>query len=195
MRVIKTIFAVILLLVGLLCAVVDLGVLVRHDSTEDWVGFIISSTVGIVTITLGVRTLYRLRAPSPGASIPTGNPTVAKAASVTRTSKRSSPTLLGTLVKGAAVLAAVGIAKDQADRAKRSRPKNYQCDKCGTAIQSGQQPAYVKCRSGGYHNWQNLGLVGSINYECGKCGVTVKSAEAPAFVRCPTGAYHDWNRL
>lgn len=85
--------------------------------------------------------------------------------------------------------------KDQADRAKRSRPKNYQCDKCGTAIQSGQQPAYVKCRSGGYHNWQNLGLVGSINYECGKCGVTVKSAEAPAFVRCPTGAYHDWNRL
>ena len=198
MKAMKRALAVILLLVGLLFALVAISVLSDNDTTGEptnWVGFCTSSSIGIVGIALGVRTLLRLRAPSPTASRFAGNQTVAKVANVTKAPQRSSPSIFSSLVKGVAMLAAVGVAVDQVERAKRSREKNYQCDKCGTAIQSGQQPTMSRCPSGGYHSWNNLGLVGATNYQCGKCRVTVKSAERPEVVRCPAGAYHDWNRL
>ena len=198
MKTLKIVLAVILLLVGLLFSIVAIGVLSDHDTTGEptnWLGFCTSASIGIAAVILGVRTLLRLRAPPTSAGRSTSEQTGTKVATVSRTEKRASPSLLGKLIKAGALLAAAGIAADQAKRAARSREKNFQCDKCGTAIQAGQQPNMTKCPAGGYHSWNNLGLVGTTNYQCGKCRVAIKSDRRPELVRCPAGSYHDWNRL
>src|SRR5580658_5762171 len=116
MKALKIVLAVILLLVGLLFSLVALGVLSDHDTTGEptnWLGFCTSASIGIVAVVLGVRTLLRLRKPSPSTGIATRDQTNSKAATVAISSKKSSRSLLGTLVRGGALIAAAGIAADQ----------------------------------------------------------------------------------
>jgi DNA-directed RNA polymerase subunit RPC12/RpoP len=193
MRVLKILLSVILLLVGLLFTLVAISVLSDHDSTGEptnWLGFIVSTTIGTLSIALGVRTLYRLRAPSSGASRPSSQ------TSARQTPSRSSLSILMKILKGGAILVAAGAASEYAKRqAARSREVNYQCDKCGTAIQSAQQPSVFRCPNGGHHSWHNLGAVGGTNYQCSKCRVTIKCDQNPSVFGCPAGSHHNWNRL
>jgi DNA-directed RNA polymerase subunit RPC12/RpoP len=79
--------------------------------------------------------------------------------------------------------------------------KNYLCRKCKTHIESASQPSNYNCPSGGlnsFHEWTNLGDVGSTNYQCKKCGVLVHSASTPSTYNCPTGglnSFHQWTKL
>ena len=77
--------------------------------------------------------------------------------------------------------------------------KNYQCRKCGTAIQSGSTPSSSGCPSGNavMHSWTNLGETGNNNYQCKKCGTVLQSERTPSSSGCPSGsaAMHTWNKI
>ena len=73
--------------------------------------------------------------------------------------------------------------------------KNYQCKKCATLLQSGKQPNNAGCPSGSFHQWSNLGDVGSTNYQCKKCAVLVQVNRQPSGAGCPEGSFHQWSRL
>jgi len=73
--------------------------------------------------------------------------------------------------------------------------KNYQCSKCGTALQSDKTPSTFNCPKGGYHQWTDLGEVGPNNYQCKKCGLLLKSKNTPSASNCPSGGYHQWTKL
>ncbi len=74
--------------------------------------------------------------------------------------------------------------------------KNYYCPKCGTHIESVNQPLMGTCPSGGGHHWHCLGEVGDRNYQCSKCGLVVKSKNTPyGNVPCKNGGGHNWKRI
>ncbi len=73
--------------------------------------------------------------------------------------------------------------------------KNYQCNKCGTLINSQSRPAVFGCPSGGHHQWTDLGESGNIPYQCSKCGTLINSHSRPAVFGCPSGGHHQWNKL
>ncbi len=73
--------------------------------------------------------------------------------------------------------------------------KNYCCSKCGTHIESVNQPFMGNCKEGGGHSWKCLGEVGEKNYQCSKCGLVVKSKDTPYNASCKNGGGHNWKRL
>ncbi len=73
--------------------------------------------------------------------------------------------------------------------------KNYQCKKCATLIQNTKQPSSSGCPEGGFHQWTNLGDVGSVNYQCKKCATLVQSNRQPSSSGCPSGGFHQWTKL
>ncbi len=73
--------------------------------------------------------------------------------------------------------------------------KNYQCKKCGTALQSNSTPNPNGCPSGGSHTWTNLGEVGTVNYQCKKCALLLKSKSIPSPNGCLKGGSHQWTKL
>lgn len=78
---------------------------------------------------------------------------------------------------------------------KTGGQKNYQCTKCGTLIQSDSKPSSLNCRSGGTHQWQDLGAVGTENYQCTKCRIHVESQQKPHTISCTSGGTHQWQDL
>ena len=70
---------------------------------------------------------------------------------------------------------------------------NYQCKNCGTLIQANSTPPSVGCPKG-YHDWYDLGTVGTKNYQCKNCGTLIQANSTPPSVGCPKG-YHDWYEL
>ena len=72
---------------------------------------------------------------------------------------------------------------------------NYQCDRCEVLIQSDRLPTPIGCPRWSFHNWRNLGAVGSTNYQCKQCGTLVKSELTPSYSGCPRGGFHQWNKL
>ena len=73
--------------------------------------------------------------------------------------------------------------------------KNYQCTKCGTLMQSTSRPSTLGCRSGGSHQWNELGPIGNENYQCIKCKLHVESHQRPSTLGCTAGGSHQWNDL
>ncbi|MGC8846496.1 MAG: hypothetical protein ACP5QY_11675, partial [Candidatus Hydrogenedens sp.] len=56
--------------------------------------------------------------------------------------------------------------------------KNYYCPKCGTHIESVNQPMMGSYNAGGGHSWRCLGEVGDRNYQCSKCGLLIRSKDS-----------------
>ena len=73
--------------------------------------------------------------------------------------------------------------------------RNYQCRKCSVLVQKDSTPSTLGCPSGGSHNWDNLGQVGSNNYQCRKCSTLVKSNSTPSTLGCPSSGSHNWTKL
>lgn len=78
---------------------------------------------------------------------------------------------------------------------KTGELKNYQCTKCGALMQSNSKPSTLGCPSGGSHQWNELGEVGTENYQCTKCKTHVISRQKPNTLGCPSGSSHKWNDL
>ena len=73
--------------------------------------------------------------------------------------------------------------------------RNYLCKKCATLVKSLKKPISFDCRSGGNHQWTDLGEVGDNNYQCQKCGLLLKSKKKPISFNCPSGGNHQWTQL
>jgi DNA-directed RNA polymerase subunit RPC12/RpoP len=73
--------------------------------------------------------------------------------------------------------------------------RNYICKKCGTLLQSNNQPSSLGCPKGTMHQWANLGDTGDKNYQCKKCGAIVKSKSQPSSLGRPSGSMHQWTKL
>jgi predicted nucleic acid-binding Zn-ribbon protein len=73
--------------------------------------------------------------------------------------------------------------------------KNFQCKKCGTLVQLGNQPNSSGCPEGSLHQWQNLGDTGEKTYQCRKCGTVVHSGGQPNSSGCPKGSLHQWTKM
>ncbi|MDR0605101.1 MAG: hypothetical protein LBG80_12435 [Bacteroidales bacterium] len=73
--------------------------------------------------------------------------------------------------------------------------KNYQCKKCGTLLQNERTPSSLNCPSGGLHQWNDLGEIGTDAYQCRKCALLVKSKRRPSSFNCTSGGLHQWNKL
>lgn len=73
--------------------------------------------------------------------------------------------------------------------------KNYQCNKCGTIIQSDSTPSSSGCPKSSSHSWHNLGKTGDENYQCKKCGTVVKSNTTPSSSGCSNSSSHSWSKL
>lgn len=73
----------------------------------------------------------------------------------------------------------------------------YSCANCGKAFRSGNgSPSSRGCpNNGGWHDWYDIGEIGSDSYSCGNCGAIVQSDSMPSSRGCPNGGWHDWNRL
>jgi predicted RNA-binding Zn-ribbon protein involved in translation (DUF1610 family) len=73
--------------------------------------------------------------------------------------------------------------------------RNYLCKKCATLVKSDKKPISFNCPSGGNHQWNDLGEVGTTNYQCQKCGLLLKSQKKPISFNCPSGGNHQWTQL
>lgn len=73
--------------------------------------------------------------------------------------------------------------------------KNYQCKKCGVLIQSERTPSVSGCPKATFHQWVDLGEVGTDTYQCKKCGLVVHSKKTPSVSGCTAATFHQWTKL
>ncbi|WP_027727997.1 hypothetical protein [Treponema sp. C6A8] len=73
----------------------------------------------------------------------------------------------------------------------------YCCGKCGTIVKQSRKPEVNGCKNHEWHNWYELGEVGTINYQCRHCNVVVQTTKQPrnCSTNCYIGGWHEWIRL